>query len=216
MDEDPQQPRAPDATDRRPARRTRRSPCSGCPPARSLAIFVGGAVGTVCRYLLDGPPPDRDRATSPGSTLAGQPVGLAWPSGCWCRSPNSVAHRLPLARPLLIVGFLGGWTTYSTLAVEATLLAKDGDVADLPRLPGRDRARRADARRRRPRARPADGAARELLPHARPGAARRAGRRRRCRPARAAHPPRRRARRRPAPPRHDASSTRRAPCSSGS
>ena len=27
-----------------------------------------------------------------------------------------------------MVGFLGGWTTYSTLAVDATLLAKDGDV----------------------------------------------------------------------------------------
>ena len=40
-----------------------------------------------------------------------------------------VAPRAPLARPLLVVGFLGGWTTYSTLAVEATLLAKDGDSA---------------------------------------------------------------------------------------
>ncbi len=41
-----------------------------------------------------------------------------------------VTPRAPLARPLLIVGFLGGWTTYSTLAVEATLLAKDGAIAD--------------------------------------------------------------------------------------
>ena len=39
-----------------------------------------------------------------------------------------VAPRAPWARPLLVVGFLGGWTTYSTLAVEATLLAKDGDI----------------------------------------------------------------------------------------
>ncbi len=50
-----------------------------------------------------------------------------------------VTPRAPLARPLLIVGFLGGWTTYSTLAVEATLLAKDGAIVDLPRLPRRDR-----------------------------------------------------------------------------
>ena len=40
-----------------------------------------------------------------------------------------VDHRAPFLRPLLLVGFLGGWTTYSTLTVEATLLAKDGDVA---------------------------------------------------------------------------------------
>jgi CrcB protein len=39
-----------------------------------------------------------------------------------------VAPRAPWMRPLLVVGLLGGWTTYSTLAVEATLLAKDGDV----------------------------------------------------------------------------------------
>ena len=42
------------------------------------------------------------------------------------RAPR--APRLPWLRPLLIVGFLGGWTTYSTLAVDATLLAKHGDV----------------------------------------------------------------------------------------
>ena len=40
-----------------------------------------------------------------------------------------VAPRAPWVRPLLVVGFLGGWTTYSTLAVEATLLAKDGDIS---------------------------------------------------------------------------------------
>jgi fluoride exporter len=31
--------------------------------------------------------------------------------------------------PLLVIGFLGGWTTYSTLAVDATPLARHGDVA---------------------------------------------------------------------------------------
>jgi CrcB protein len=40
-----------------------------------------------------------------------------------------IAPRAPLLRPLALIGFLGGWTTYSTLAVEATLLAKNGDVA---------------------------------------------------------------------------------------
>jgi CrcB protein len=40
-----------------------------------------------------------------------------------------VAHRAATVRPLLLIGFLGGWTTYSTLAVDATLLAKHGDIA---------------------------------------------------------------------------------------
>ena len=34
-----------------------------------------------------------------------------------------------LLRPFLIVGLLGGWTTYSTLAVDAVVLAKDGHAA---------------------------------------------------------------------------------------
>jgi CrcB protein len=28
----------------------------------------------------------------------------------------------------LIIGILGGWTTYSSLAVDATLLARHGDI----------------------------------------------------------------------------------------
>jgi CrcB protein len=39
-----------------------------------------------------------------------------------------VTHRFAAARPLVVVGFLGGWTTYSTLAVDAVLLARHGDV----------------------------------------------------------------------------------------
>jgi CrcB protein len=35
-----------------------------------------------------------------------------------------VAPRLPLLRPFLVVGVLGGWTTYSTLAVDTDLLCK--------------------------------------------------------------------------------------------
>ena len=32
-------------------------------------------------------------------------------------------------RPFAATGLLGGWTTYSTLAVETTTFAKDGDLA---------------------------------------------------------------------------------------
>ena len=39
-----------------------------------------------------------------------------------------MSHRAPALRPFLVIGFLGGWTTYSTLAVEASLLVKDGDL----------------------------------------------------------------------------------------
>jgi CrcB protein len=42
---------------------------------------------------------------------------------------DNFSTRAPLVRPFLIVGILGGWTTYSTLAVDAVVLAKDGHAA---------------------------------------------------------------------------------------
>jgi CrcB protein len=93
-----------------------------------VAIFVGGALGTVSRYELDA-----HHAIAAGHfpwvtlviNLSGSfAIGLLVPL------TEYLTSRAPLARPLLIVGFLGGWTTYSTLAVEATFLAKDGAIAD--------------------------------------------------------------------------------------
>jgi CrcB protein len=92
-----------------------------------MAIFVGGAIGTISRYELD----------AHHSIAAGQfpwvtlviNLSGSFAIGLLVPLTEYVTPRAPLARPLLIVGFLGGWTTYSTLAVEATLLAKDGDIA---------------------------------------------------------------------------------------
>jgi fluoride exporter len=103
-------------------------PRLGLSASTLVAIFVGGAIGTVARYELDARHP-----VAPGHfpwvtlliNLSGSfAIGLLVPL------TDYITPRTPLARPLLIVGFLGGWTTYSTLAVEATLLAKDGAVAD--------------------------------------------------------------------------------------
>ncbi len=91
------------------------------------AIFFGGALGTVARYLLEVHHPTAP-GTFPWVTLL---VNLTGSSAIGFLIPltERATTRAPLLRPLVVVGFLGGWTTYSTLAVEATLLAKDGDVA---------------------------------------------------------------------------------------
>jgi CrcB protein len=101
-------------------------PLFGVSAAATIAIFVGGAIGTVCRYLLDAHHPIA-QGHFPWVTLlinltGSLAIGLVVPL------TEHVATRAPLARPFLVVGILGGWTTYSTLAVEATLLAKDGDI----------------------------------------------------------------------------------------
>ena len=90
------------------------------------AVFVGGALGTVARYLLE-----VQHAGGPGSfpwvTLLVNLSGSA-AIGFLLPLTEHVSPRAPALRPFLVVGFLGGWTTYSTLAVDATLLAKDGDL----------------------------------------------------------------------------------------
>ena len=91
-----------------------------------IAIFVGGAIGTVARYLLaahnPAPPSDFPWLTLVTNLSGSLAIGLLVPL------TEHVGPRAPWARPLLVVGFLGGWTTYSTLAVEATLLAKNGGI----------------------------------------------------------------------------------------
>jgi CrcB protein len=91
-----------------------------------LAIFVGGALGTVARYLLDAHHPVA-QGNFPWVTLVINLSG-SFAIGLLVPLCMHVTARAPWAGPLLVVGFLGGWTTYSTLAVEATLLAKDGDI----------------------------------------------------------------------------------------
>ncbi|HEU4331372.1 MAG TPA: CrcB family protein [Lapillicoccus sp.] len=91
-------------------------------------VFVGGIAGTLARYAV-------------GEVLA--PWG-AWPAATFCvnvvgafllgvllealgrRGPD-VGVRLRL-RLLLGTGFLGAFTTYSTLAVETSLLVRDGSA----------------------------------------------------------------------------------------
>jgi CrcB protein len=101
-------------------------PRLGLSASTLLAIFVGGALGTVARYLLDSHHPV-PQGNFPWVTLV---INLSGSLAIGLLVPltEHVAPRAPWARPLLVIGFLGGWTTYSTLAVEATLLAKDGDI----------------------------------------------------------------------------------------
>jgi CrcB protein len=91
-----------------------------------LAVGLGGALGTLARYLLDATFPTGSGhfpATTLLINLSGSLV-----IGFLVPLTDAVSDRFALARPFLVVGFLGGWTTYSTLAVEAVLLGKGDHV----------------------------------------------------------------------------------------
>lgn len=101
-------------------------PPLGLSVATLAAVFVGGALGTVARYLLEAHHPVAPEGF-PWVTLA---VNLSGSLAIGLLVPltERVSHRAPALRPFLLIGVLGGWTTYSTLAVDATLLTKDGDA----------------------------------------------------------------------------------------
>lgn len=92
-----------------------------------LVIAVGGALGTVARFLLDtafvdgsGHFPTVTLIVNLSGSLA---IGLLLPV------VEQWAPRQPLLRPFLVVGLLGGWTTYSALAVGAIALLQNGQAA---------------------------------------------------------------------------------------
>lgn len=92
---------------------------------RLLAVFCGGFLGTIARYLLSG--------------LIQAQLGKAWPydilliniSGAFllaCITSLADATFLigPTRRLFINVGFLGAYTTFSTLSLGADLLLRNG------------------------------------------------------------------------------------------
>jgi CrcB protein len=83
-------------------------------PLTLLAVFLGGGSGASCRYAV---------GHFIGSRYGGEfPLGtfLINVSGCFALGLLAI----PIA--LLATGFLGGYTTFSTYALEGVLLFEDG------------------------------------------------------------------------------------------
>jgi CrcB protein len=99
--------------------------------ARLLAIFFGGGIGAVLRYLLQGFVQERAAAARgwaalfPWGTLA---VNL---SGCFAIGLlaglfESRWLAAPTLRSFVLIGVLGGFTTFSTFGFETFALARAG------------------------------------------------------------------------------------------
>jgi CrcB protein len=101
-------------------------PLLGLSVSTLLAVFVGGAFGTVARYELAAHHPIGPNGFPWVTLLVNLTGSLA--IGLLVPLTEHMSHRVPFMRPLLMIGLLGGWTTYSTVAVEVTLLVKGGGV----------------------------------------------------------------------------------------
>lgn len=91
------------------------------------AVAVGGAIGAVARYTLTVLFPAAP-GQIPWATV------IANVSGCFLIGilmvlVTEVWSAHPVVRPFLGVGILGGYTTFSTYAVEIRQLVADGDLA---------------------------------------------------------------------------------------
>jgi CrcB protein len=92
-----------------------------------LLIALGGAGGSILRYLLGGA---IQRISSSGFPIGTMVVNI---SGCFVIGVlvrqflnMHLSHDL---RALLIVGFCGGFTTFSTFSAEALALIEGGEYA---------------------------------------------------------------------------------------
>jgi CrcB protein len=92
-----------------------------------MLVAAGGALGALSRYAID----------RGFETLMGYPtvigvfsinIGGAFLLGVFVSASGSYSLPTPGARLFLATGFLGSYTTFSTLAVATTQLAESGDL----------------------------------------------------------------------------------------
>ena len=91
-----------------------------------LVIAAGGAVGSVCRYGLGAAIQRISQAAFPVGTLAVNVLGCAVAGALVKVFMNAQTHSD--LRAMLIVGFCGGFTTFSAFSVETLALVQAGAV----------------------------------------------------------------------------------------
>ena len=90
-------------------------------------VAIGSAVGGLARFLVSGFVGRRVGETFPWGTMA---VNV---SGCFAlgmiaaASTTSAFFQAPASWQLLVVGFLGSYTTVSSFSLQTLSLARDGD-----------------------------------------------------------------------------------------
>jgi len=93
-----------------------------------LEVAAGGAIGAVARYALAGLVHRFAGATFPAGTFAVNVIGcLAF--GLVAGLGTERAVIAAPARTFLLIGLLGGFTTFSTYTYETLALLRDGEWA---------------------------------------------------------------------------------------
>jgi CrcB protein len=91
-----------------------------------LALALAGALGTLCRYALAGLVQRAADGLFPWGTLAVNVLGCLLFGAAWALAQE----RFVLSgetRAVVLVGFLGAFTTFSTFAFETGAMLRDAD-----------------------------------------------------------------------------------------
>jgi CrcB protein len=100
----------------------------GAPPLRTaVAIAVAGAAGALARYGLEGFVSRRSTGAFPWGTFSVNVSG-AFVLGFVFTILTEQLTTAPWLRGALTIGFLGAYTTFSTLSFETYRLIEDGAV----------------------------------------------------------------------------------------
>jgi CrcB protein len=91
------------------------------------AVAIGGAAGSVARYLLSGAIQERSATVFPIGTLVVN-VGGCLAIGFLMRLVLDTGEFSPPVRALLTTGFLGGFTTFSAFAWETMGAIEEGAI----------------------------------------------------------------------------------------
>ncbi len=88
-------------------------------------VFAGGGIGSVCRFLISRSTALQTAYAFPWPTFAVNVIGsflIGLLAGLFVRHIDSEAARLAL-----VVGFCGGFTTFSTFSRECLVLIQEGN-----------------------------------------------------------------------------------------
>ncbi len=88
-------------------------------------VALGGAIGTLCRYGLSSAVMHYASHDFPWGTFAVNALGCLL-FGVAASAADTQFELTPAARLLLLTGFMGAFTTFSTFAFDTAELGKDG------------------------------------------------------------------------------------------
>ncbi|MEH6470822.1 MAG: fluoride efflux transporter CrcB [Halopseudomonas sp.] len=92
-----------------------------------LLVALGGALGAVGRYWVSGYVVNNTQHYLPLGTLTVNVVGSMLMGVCFVLIMEK-AQLPPASRQLLMVGFLGAFTTFSTFSLETLTLIQEGHI----------------------------------------------------------------------------------------